>query len=154
MVRMFGDRLADPVYSRRRMHSDDRKFFSTEFSNPELLSASNPSTWRAPWELLAPDQCWHRKWYERLLEIPVVATDIGSTVSIIEKSAGGVVVPPGNEAESSVALRRIIGDLRRRLIRSGLDFARPMTNEHQRMVIAEAQQQYVPETVDREILSA
>jgi glycosyltransferase involved in cell wall biosynthesis len=371
MVRMFGEQLAAPVYARRRMDSDDRKFFSTEFPNPELLSALNPSPRRGPWELLLPDRRWHRNWYERLLEnvdavyvrfpasswaglhiydmavernklvfaslhgdwpevythlaaaaraplrqiyqrnarladeavariartsrvlfcvgdtlvekfgagapaavsfanylhsegdlfvrddtclekpyriifvgelsqrkgvthliaaagklqasgipvalslvgkgderdalirqaealglkenlqlhayvpfgpqlfdlyreadlfvlpsvageglpkvtveamsqgLPVVATDIGSTASILEKSGGGLLVPPGNEMELTSALRRIIedADLRRKLIRSGLEFARQMTNEHQRKVVADALAQYVPEAV-------
>lgn len=371
MVRIFGDQLADPVYARRRMASDDRKFFSAPFPNPELLFASNPTPWRAPWELVAPDQCWHRRWYERLLEnvdavyvripssswvglhlydmavernklvfaslhgdwpetyrhvaaeagfpnrqiyqrsarladeavariartarvlfcvgdtlvekfggdaqvavsfanylhseddlfvrgdtctdppyriifvgelsrrkgvthliaaagklqasgipvalslvgegdereslvrqaevlglkenlelhdyvpfgpelfglyreadlfvlpsvageglpkvtveamsqgLPVVATDIGSTASILEKSGGGIIVPPGSDVDLATALRRIIedGEFRRCLIRKGLDFARRMTNDHQRRLVTEALRQYVPEAV-------
>jgi glycosyltransferase involved in cell wall biosynthesis len=78
-----------------------------------------------------------------------VATRIGSTAAILERSGGGLAVPPGDGAALARALRRVIEDaeLRRGLIRAGLDFARRMTNEHQRRVVAEALARHVPEVV-------
>ena len=81
--------------------------------------------------------------------LPVVATDVGSTSIILEQSRAGLLVPPGDPAALAQALRRLIeeAELRRGLIASGLEFARAMTNESQRRIVAEALARHVPEVL-------
>lgn len=79
--------------------------------------------------------------------LPVVASDVGSTASILAESGGGLPVPPGDAAALAQALRQVFddGERRREMIRAGLDFARRMTNEHQREIVADGLARYVRE---------
>jgi glycosyltransferase involved in cell wall biosynthesis len=81
--------------------------------------------------------------------LPVVATDVGSTEFVLEDSAAGLLVPPGDEVALADALRRIISEsqLRRELISRGLSFAREVTYDRQRCLVGEALREHVPEVV-------
>jgi glycosyltransferase involved in cell wall biosynthesis len=81
--------------------------------------------------------------------LPVVATDVGSTAFVLEYSPAGLLVTPGEEIALADALQRMIsdGELRRKVISSGLSFARDVTYDRQRRLIGDMLSEHVPEVV-------
>lgn len=61
--------------------------------------------------------------------VPVIATRVGGIPSSVEHEVNGLLVPPRDAAALAEAIDRILedGELRRRLIRNGLVFARTHT---------------------------
>jgi glycosyltransferase involved in cell wall biosynthesis len=81
--------------------------------------------------------------------LPLVATDVGSTGFVLEDSAAGLLVPPGDEIALADALQRMIsdGELRRKAILGGLRFAINVTYDRQSCLIGEMLIEHVPAVV-------
>ena len=80
---------------------------------------------------------------------PAIGTDVGSVRYVLGEGARGLVVPPGDASALARAAAAVLsdGELRKRLIRAGLEHARTETYSIQRKRIGEALRQYVPEVV-------
>jgi glycosyltransferase involved in cell wall biosynthesis len=65
--------------------------------------------------------------------LPVVATNVGGIPSLIQDGHNGLLVPPAQPAAMASAIRRILADsdLRQKLVRNGLTYARLHTVEHE-----------------------
>jgi len=68
MVRIFSDALADPVFARRRVESDDGRLYSTRFPDGLELRASCSGPGRPPWQVAFPDLPWNAAHHRRLVE--------------------------------------------------------------------------------------
>lgn len=72
--------------------------------------------------------------------VPVVATDVGGVSTVVESGVNGLLVPPKSPSDLASAVRRVVedGDLRRRIIGSGLATARRHTLEGETARMVEA----------------
>jgi glycosyltransferase involved in cell wall biosynthesis len=81
--------------------------------------------------------------------LPVIATDIGSTSSMLEDGRNGILIKPKDSDAIAEALKKLINDkvLRTRYVKNGIDLAHRSTNEKQREIIKNAMLQNVSEIV-------
>jgi glycosyltransferase involved in cell wall biosynthesis len=79
--------------------------------------------------------------------VPVIATDVGSSQFVIEESGAGMLIEPGDTGALADAIQGLIGEteVRRRMIRAGLAYAKRMTLDHQKRLVSQALAEYVPE---------